>query len=81
MMMRICHHRGQVIIWIRIILRRLLTLRNGHLVRDDFPHALSDIRTHSGVASTVNNDVVLHFILFIPSLDHRPMKVIKADGK
>ncbi|KAF8321922.1 phosphatidylinositol-glycan biosynthesis class S protein-domain-containing protein [Cantharellus anzutake] len=32
------------------------------------------------LASTINNDVVLHFLLFIPSVGHRPMKVIKTNG-
>lgn len=33
------------------------------------------------LSSSVSNDPVLHFILFVPSRDHRPLRILDLDGK
>jgi GPI-anchor transamidase subunit S len=35
---------------------------------------------HLSVASSVTNDPVLHFLLFVPSASSRPLRILDADG-
>ena len=67
--------------WRMRIWRYLLTPQNGPYASSFCNLSLNRLRLNiSLLASSASNDPVLHFILFVPSADRKPLRILDADG-